>query len=150
MTFALVERGGKGRSHHMTDISAKTLRPVLEAQFGEASTKTKLMTDGEGQFRIIAPMFASHDAVDHGIGEYVRGEAHTNTIEGYFSILERGIVGTYYHVSPKHLKRYLAEFDFRYNERAVLGVNDAERAEKALSGAIGKRLTYQKPDEALA
>jgi hypothetical protein len=142
MAFALVERGGKVRSHHMTDISAKTLRPVLLAQLGEAAAKTKLMTDGEGQYRIIAPMFSSHDVVNHGIGEYVRGDAHTNTIEGYFSILKRGITGVYHHVSATHLKRYLAEFDFRYNERIALGVNDTQRAAKAVRGVVGKRLTY--------
>jgi hypothetical protein len=142
MAFALVERGGKVRSHHMANISAKKLRPVLEAQFGEAAYKTRLMTDGEGQYRIIAPMFKSHEAVNHGIGEYVRGDAHTNTIEGFFSILKRGIIGTYHHVSATHLKRYLAEFDFRYNERIALGVNDTERAAKAVAGVVGKRLTY--------
>ena len=142
MAFALVERGGKVRSHHLADISAKTLRPILDAQLGEAAAKTKFMTDGEGQYRIIAPMFASHQAVNHGIGEYVRGEAHTNTIEGYFSILKRGITGVYHHVSATHLKRYLAEFDFRYNERIALGVNDTERAAKAVAGVVGKRLTY--------
>jgi hypothetical protein len=73
--------------------------------------------------------------------EYVRGDAHTNTIEGYFSILKRGIVGTYHHVSPQHLKHYLGEFDFRYNERVALGVNDKARAEKAIKGIAGKRLT---------
>src|SRR6266542_3454241 len=80
------------------------------------------------------------------IGEYVRGGAHTNTIEGYFSILKRGINGVYHHVSQQHLKRYLAEFDFRYNERIALGVNDSERAEKVLRGTVGKRMTYQGTD----
>jgi len=80
-----------------------------------------------------------------GIEEYVRGDAYTNTVEGYFSILKRGITGVYHHVSQEHLKRYLAEFDFRYNERASLGVTDAERAAKAIKGAEGKRLTYQQP-----
>lgn len=150
MAFALVERGGKVRSHHLADISAKTLRPILDQQFGEFATKTKLMTDGEGQYRIIAPMFASHDVVNHGIGEYVRGEAHTNTIEGYFSILKRGVMGTYHHVSQQHLKRYLAEFDFRYNERSALGVSDTERALKAVRGTVGKRITYQGTDRAPA
>jgi hypothetical protein len=84
--------------------------------------------------------------VNHSILEYVRGDAHTNTIEGYFSILKRGITGVYHHVSPQHLKRYLAEFDFRYNEREALGVNDAERAKKAIEGVRGKRLTYRQPD----
>jgi hypothetical protein len=69
----------------------------------------------------------------------------TNTVEGYFSILKRGIIGTYHHVSPQHLKRYLAEFDFRYNERSALGVNDKERAARLLKGIVGKRLTYRRP-----
>ncbi len=127
VVFSLVEREGKVRSHHIPRVTAKTLRPILDAQLKDAA-KTKLMTDGEGQYRLVAPMFASHEAVNHGIGEYVRGEAHTNTVEGYFSILKRGIMGTYHHVSGKHLKRYLGEFDFRYNERTALNVTDAERA----------------------
>jgi hypothetical protein len=84
--------------------------------------------------------------VNHSIGEYVRGDAHTNTVEGYFSILKRGIIGTYHHVSQQHLKRYLAEFDFRHNERMALGVSDSERAAKALKGIVGKRLTYRRTD----
>jgi transposase-like protein len=95
MVFSLVERGGKVRSRHMTDISAKNLRGVLEEQLTDAA-KTRLMTDGEGQYRLVGPMFASHDVVNHTIGEYVRGDATTNTVEGYFSILKRGIVGTFH------------------------------------------------------
>lgn len=138
--FSLVERGGMVRSQHVPAVDAKTLRPIITAQLDKASY---LMTDGEGQYRILGPMFAKHEAVNHGIGEYVRGEAHTNTIEGYFSILKRGIVGTYHHVSQQHLKRYLGEFDFRYNTRASLGFNDVERTERAIRGIIGKRLTYR-------
>ena len=78
----------------------------------------------------------------------MRGDVHTNTIEGYFSILKRGIIGTYHHVSQQHLKRYLAEFDFRYNERSALGVNDSARAGKLLKGIVGKRLTYRRTNEA--
>jgi transposase-like protein len=141
--FSLVERGGTVRSHHVPAVDARTLRPVLQAQLDKASF---LMTDGEGQYRILGPMFAKHEAVNHGIGEYVRGEAHTNTVEGYFSILKRGIIGTYHHVSQQHLKRYLAEFDFRYNQRISLGVNDAARTERALRGIVGKRLTYRGTD----
>jgi hypothetical protein len=89
--------------------------------------------------------FARHEMVDHGIDEYVRGDAHSNTAEGYFAILKRGIIGTYHHISEAHLKRYLAEFDFRYSERAKLGVNDAERTTRAVRGAEGKRLTYRPP-----
>ena len=138
--FALVERGGKVRSQHVGGVSAATLRPILKAQVDAA---TALMTDDAGQYRHMGRDFARHEVVNHGILEYVRGDAHTNTIEGYFSVLKRGIVGTYHHVSPQHLKRYLAEFDFRHNERSGLGVNDTMRAERALKGIVGKRLTYQ-------
>ena len=142
IAFSLVERGGKVRSHHVPNVNAKTLRPITVAQ---VDRKSILMTDDAGQYRIIGPEFAGYDTVNHGANEYVRGDAHTNTIEGYFSILKRGITGTYHHVSQQHLKRYLAEFDFRYNERSARGVSDAERAEKALRGIEGKRLTYQQP-----
>lgn len=141
--FSLVERGGQVRSRHLPEVSAKTLRPILSEQLMDAN-KTTLMTDGEGQFRILVDMFKSHEAVNHGIGEYVRGDCHTNTIEGYFSILKRGITGTYHHVSPQHLKRYLGEFDYRYNERQGLDVNDALRMEKSIPGIVGKRLTYRR------
>jgi len=139
--FSLVERGGKVRSQRVPSVSAKTLRPILTAQIDAA---TSLMTDGAGQYRHLHKDFARHEMVNHEIDEYVRGDAHTNTIEGYFSILKRGIVGTYHHVSPQHLKRYLAEFDYRYNERQSLEVDDALRMEKSVSGIVGKRLTYRR------
>lgn len=151
MVFSLVERGGKVRSMHLPSVSAENLRPLLSAQLNAA--KTRLMTDGEGQYRILAPMFANHESVNHGAGEYVRGDAHTNTVEGYFSILKRGIIGTFHHVSPQHLQRYVQEFDFRYNNRETkqkidghwvkIGLNDIERANALLIGAKGKRLTYK-------
>jgi transposase-like protein len=136
--FALVERGGKVRSHHVPDVSAKTLRPILEAQI---KTDTRTMSDDGGAR--VGHDRPFHQSVNHSIGEYVRGDAHTNTIEGYFSIMKRGINGVYHHVSQQHLKRYLAEFDFRYNERSGLGVTDAERMAKSVKGIVGKRLTYQ-------
>lgn len=145
IAFALVERGGKVRSFHVPEVAAKTLRPILVSQI---SRKTSLMTDDAGQYRHMGEEFFRHEVVNHGINEYVRGDAHTNTIEGYFSILKRGIVGTYHHVSPQHLKRYLGEFDFRYNERASLGVDDKERTSNALLGIVGKRLTYRRTDQA--
>jgi transposase-like protein len=145
--FSLVERGGSVKSMHVTSVTAATLRPILVAQ---VDRKSVLMTDDAGQYRYMGREFFRHEAVNHGIEEYVRGEAHTNTIEGYFSILKRGIVGTYHHVSQQHLKRYLAEFDFRYNERAKLGVSDTERAEKALKGIVGKRLTYRRTGDGAA
>lgn len=138
--FSLVEREGKVRSFHVPNVSAKTLRPILHAQL---DTRTYVMTDEAGVYKPIVADFAGHGAVNHSIEEYVRGGFwHTNTVENYFSILKRGITGTYHHVSQAHLKRYLAEFDFRYNERSGLGVSDAERAAKALRGIEGKRLTY--------
>ena len=149
--FSLVERGGGVRSFHLPSVSAANLKPILQSQLNTA--KTRLMTDGEGQYRILAPMFASHEAVNHGAGEYVRGDVHTNTAEGYFSIFKRGIIGTFHHVSPQHLQRYATEFDFRYNHRETkvkidgkwekAGFNDSERTIAALKGIGGKRLTYR-------
>lgn len=140
IVFSLVERKGKVRSHHIPKVSASTLHPILKAH---VARQTAFMTDGDGQYRLVGPMFARHEAVNHGIGEYVRGDAHTNTVENYFSILKRGITGVYHHVSQEHLTLYLAEFDFRYSNRIALGVDDVERADRALIGAKGKRLTYQ-------
>jgi len=145
--LSLVERDGKVRSQHVPDVSAKTLRPILNAQIEKNSF---LVTDGEGQYRIIGPDFAKHETVNHSINEYVRGDVHTNTVEGYFSILKRGITGTYHHVSQAHLKRYLGEFDFRYNYREALGYDDLARTTQALKGIEGKRLTYGGPAAAKA
>jgi transposase-like protein len=141
--FSLVERGGKVRSHHIGDVSAKTLRPILESHI---KADAKVYSDDGGSR--VAREFPGHASVNHSIGEYVRGAVYTNTIEGYFSILKRGITGTYHHVSQQHLKRYLGEFDFRYNERSGLGVNDTERSAKAVVGAVGKRVTYQETNRA--
>lgn len=144
IAFSLVERGGQVRSYHVANVSSKTLREIIVTQISRAST---LMTDDAGQYRLIGPEFARHERVNHSIEEYVRGDCHTNTIEGYFSILKRGINGVYHHVSEAHLKRYLAEFDFRYNERSALGVSDGERADKVLKAISGKRLTYRRTNQ---
>ena len=101
------------------------------------------MTDEATHYLPIGKGFAEHSVVNHKAEEWVRGEAHTNTAEGYFSIFKRGMKGVYQHCSEKHLHRYLAEFDFRYNERAALGVNDESRAVKALAGIGGRRLLYR-------
>jgi transposase-like protein len=138
IAFALVERSGKVRSHHVPSVSAITLRPILKGQIDAA---TMVMSDDGGAR--LGREFAKSATVNHSIGEFVRGDAHTNTIEGYFSILKRGIDGVYHHVSAQHLKRYLAEFDFRYNTRMSLGVTDGERAALAMKGIEGKRLTYR-------
>lgn len=101
------------------------------------------MTDQANAYRGIGRQFASHESVDHGREEWVRGAAHTNTVEGFYSIFKRGMRGIYQHCSERHLHRYLAEFDFRYSNRIALGVDDVERTERAIRGIIGKRLTYR-------
>jgi transposase-like protein len=136
---SLVERGGKVRSHHVPVVTAKTLKPILVDAIAK---DTHFRTDESPVYYKIGEEFASHLTVNHSIKEYVRGDAYTNTVEGYFSIFKRGIYGVYHHISQEHLKRYLAEFDFRYNERTALGVTDTERTAKAIKGAVGKRLTY--------
>jgi transposase-like protein len=141
--MALVERGGRVASYHIPNVTAATLKPIIAEAL---STDSHFRTDESGVYWEIGEQFASHRTVVHSANEYVRGDAHTNTIEGYFSILKRGIYGVYQHVSEHHLKRYLAEFDFRYNERVALGVDDAERMRKALVGIVGKHLTYRRGD----
>jgi transposase-like protein len=141
----LVERGGRARSQKAENITAETLRTVV---FGTADTKSRLMTDELRAYRGIGRSFAGHDAVDHGAEEWARKladgmKAHVNTVEGFFSLLKRGIYGCYFHVSETHLHRYLAEFDFRYSNRIALGVDDAARTDRAIKGIKGKRLTYE-------
>ena len=101
------------------------------------------MTDEHQSYKEIGREFISHDSVNHSLDEYVRGSVHTNTVEGFNSIFKRGMKGVYQHCAEKHLHRYLSEFDFRYSNRVALGVNDGERADIAIRGAAGKRLTYR-------
>lgn len=138
VVLSLVERNGEVRSFHVPSVTAKTLKPFLKDNI---MPEAHLMTDDAGQYRLIGPDFAKHDVVTHSTGEYVNGESHTNTVEGFFSILKRGLIGTFHHVSAQHLQRYVTEFDFRYNHRKV---TDSERAESALKGITGKRLTYRR------
>jgi transposase-like protein len=139
--LSLVERNGEVRSFHVANVTANTLKPYLQAN---VIPEAHLMTDDAGQYRLIGPEFAYHDVVNHSQGEYARGQVHTNTAEGFFSILKRGIYGVYQHVSPCHLHRYTTEFDFRYNHRAKLGYDDSMRTTEALKGITGKRLTYRR------
>jgi transposase-like protein len=140
----LVERDGRARSFHVANVNSKTLRPIVMTTI---SRQSNLMSDGAPFYPKMGVEFASHSVVDHKAGEYVRGTAHSNTVENYFSILKRGIVGTFHNVSEAHLARYLAEFDFRYSNRAGLGVDDTQRTDEILRGIAGKRLTYRRPDE---
>jgi transposase-like protein len=137
---ALVERKGRVRTFHVPSVNADSLKTILD---GNIAQQSRLMTDGAGMYKKIGKGFASHEVVDHAAGEYVRGDVTTNTVEGFFGVLKMGIRGVYQHVSPEHLSRYLNEFEFRYNHRKALGVNDSERADDLLSGFVGKRLTYQ-------
>lgn len=139
---ALVEREGRVRSFHVANVTSATLRPVVVKH---ASRASYLMTDESPVYSKMGREFAGHGSVNHSIDEYVRGTFwHTNTVENYFSILKRGVIGTFHHVSEAHLSRYIAEFDFRYNSRSM---SDAERAVLALKGAEGKRLTYRRTDQ---
>jgi hypothetical protein len=106
------------------------------------------MTDEAGQYAHLGKYFTEHDFVRHSAGEYGRDDVHTNTVEGFYSVFKRGMKGVYQHCSEKHLHRYVAEFDFRYNERSALGVEDKERATKIVRGMQGKRLMYRRTNEA--
>ena len=139
--FTLVERNtGRARSFHVEEVNSNTLAPMVRENL---SREAHMMTDEASYYTLVGREFASHGVVRHNQGEYGRGKVHTNTIEGYFSIFKRGMKGVYQHCSKRHLHRYLSEFDFRYSERVALGVDDAERADRALRGIVGKRLTYR-------
>lgn len=140
IVHAIVERDGRVRAHVIPRVNGVTLRAVLDQHADRASA---LMTDTAGGYLHVGREFASHEMVDHGKDEYVRGAAYTNTVEGYFAILKRGLTGVYHGVSEAHLHRYLAEFSFRYSHRERLGVNDVARADKVLEGFKGRRLTYE-------
>lgn len=144
VVVSLVERGGEARSFHFANLHGNSIRALVVTNVDRAS---HLMTDMAHHYRPIGAEFAKHDAVLHTGGEYVRGAAHSNTIENFFSIFKRGVIGTYHHLSEQHLHRYTAEFDFRYNTRKI---SDAERTEEALKGARGKRLTYRQPSSIAA
>ena len=139
--LALVDRdSGKARSMVVNDLKTKIIAPLVRQNLAR---EARLMTDEAPYYTLIGREFTEHGVVHHFRGEYGRGDIHTNTIKGYFSIFKRGMKGVYQHCAKRHLHRYLAEFDFRYNQRTALGVEDEERAEKLLRGIIGKRLTYQ-------
>ncbi|MVF11858.1 IS1595 family transposase [Ketobacter sp. MCCC 1A13808] len=142
--LGLIDRDTKQvRTMVMNNITVADVAPVVRDNLDR---EAKLMTDKAGIYIKVGKEFAAHHSVDHGKGEYVRKgnkEIHTNTIENYFSVFKRGMKGTYQHCGHHHPNRYLAEFDFRYNNRAALEVSNVERAEKLLTSVIGKRLTYQ-------
>jgi len=143
--LTLVERNGKARSFHLASVTSKRIREVMVKH---ASRKSHLMTDGAQAYIRIGDEFAGHDRLDHSAEEYVRdGWKHSNTAESFFAILKRGVYGNFHSVSEAHLQRYLDEFDFRYNHRIALGVDDTARTDAALKGSSGKRLTYRPTNE---
>ncbi len=137
---SLVERGGSVRSFHPAQADGPTVAKIVSENIHR---ETRLHTDESRLYTRIGTEFAAHETVNHSSEEYVRGDVTTNTVEGYFSIFKRGMRGVYQHCSEKHLHRYLAEYDFRYNHRAALGIDDGERAALAIKSADGKRLTYR-------
>lgn len=145
--MALVERGGKARSVHLSKLTKAETSKILHENVARES---RLMTDEGRHYRGVGKDFAGHGTIHHTLGEYVNpadASIHTNTVEGYFSIFKRGMKGVYQPCKGKHLHRYLAEFDFRYNHRVALGIGDGDRAVKALEGVKGKRLTYRRVDQ---
>jgi hypothetical protein len=145
--LSLTERGGKIRSFK---IGGPTKGEILPNLFAHIHPDSTLHTDGAQVYKFTGAT-AKHESVDHS-EEYVRygkdGPVHTNTLEGFFSVFKRGMVGTYQHCGEQHLERYLAEFDFRQNNRAKLGIDDDARAVTALKGIVGKRLTYRRTSSA--
>jgi transposase-like protein len=142
---ALVERGGSIRSFHVASADGETVRKIVKENVARES---RLHTDESRLYHGAEEHFAAHETVRHSRKEYVRGDAHTNSAEGFFSIFKRGMRGIYQHCREKHLHRYLAEYDFRYNHRVKLGYDDLARTRAAVRGAEGKRLTYRQPDGA--
>ncbi len=139
VVVGLVERGGSVRTCRIPIAPKVAVTEIVKANVAKDA---KLFTDESRLYGEATGHFAEHSRVKHSAGEYARGEVHTTTIEGYFSIFQRGIKGVYQHCAEKHLHRYLAEFDFRYNHRVGLGFSDMERTFAAIRAAEGKRLTY--------
>jgi transposase-like protein len=139
---SLVERGGHVRSFHPANADGETVTKIVRENIDR---ETRLHTDESNLYHRVGQEFAAHETITHSAKEYARGDVTTNSVEGYFSIFKRGMRGIYQHCSEKHLHRYLAEYDFRFNHRVTLGFNDGERATLAVKNAVGKRLTYHGP-----
>jgi transposase-like protein len=142
--LALVERGGNVRTFHVPIADKDTVTSIVRENIARES---RLHTDESRLYVGSDEHFASHESVKHSAKEYVRGDVHTNSAEGYFSIFKRGMRGVYQHCKEKHLHRYLAEFDHRYNYRVALGYSDIDRTLAAIRGVAGKRLTYHQSHE---
>jgi len=143
--ISLVERGGRVRTFHVAVADKETVRRIVTENVARES---RLHTDESRLYFDAHEWIDSHETVKHSAREYARGDVHTKSAEGYFSIFKKGMRGVYQHCREKHVHRYLAEFDFRYNHRVRLGFNDMDRTLEAIRGAEGKRLTYQLPASA--
>lgn len=145
--LALIDRDtGKARTMVVDEVTAATVMPIVKANVAKEAV---VMTDESNIYRSVPRHFAAHGTTNHSAGQYVDYElpaVHSNTVEGYFSIFKRGMKGVYQHCSEAHLHRYLAEFEFRYNNREALGCNDRDRTVASLQGIVGKRLTYRRAD----
>ncbi len=139
---SLVERGSTVRSFHVPTADAENVAKIVN---DNVLRETRFHTDESRLYTRVGREFAAPKTVNHSAKEYARGDVTTNSVEGYSSILKRGMKGAYQHCAEKHLHRYLAEFDFRYNHRVALGYNDGERAELAVKAIVGKRLMYRLP-----
>lgn len=140
--LALVERGGKARTFHVAVADQAIVCQIVREN---VASESHVHTDESKLYSRPLMDVRRHKTVKHTANEYVRGDVNTNTVENYFSVFKRGMRGVYQHCSEKHLHRYLAEFDFRYNNRTALGVDDKSRAETLAAGIVGKRLTYRRP-----
>jgi transposase-like protein len=138
--LTLIERGGHARSFHVRDLKIEVVAPIVRENIAR---ETVLMTDEAQFYKRVGKEFSAHESVEHNAHEYVRDNVHVNTAESFFALFKRGMRGVYQHCGERHLHRYLAEFDFRYNNRTALGVEDTARAAAALRGIVGKRLTYR-------
>jgi transposase-like protein len=147
--LTMVERGGRSVSVKVEDLTQKTLKAII----GKTVVLDSILNTDEAQhYKALGKSFSDHKAVNHGNGEYSRRDGDqkttTNTVEGFFGIFKRGMIGVYHHCGEEHLQAYLNEFDFRYSNRSGLGIDDTERANRAIRGAAGKRLTYRSPRSA--
>lgn len=145
--IALVERGGQARVFHVAEANQKTVSKII---LENVDPRSRLQTDESRLYPKVGKEFASHETVNHSAKEYARGDVTTNNAEGFFGVFKKGMTGVYQHCAEKHLHRYVGEFEFRFNHRVKLGWSDKARADAALVGAEGKRLTYRRTDGAAA
>ena len=145
--LALIERGGSVRTFHVAEANRVTVEKIVRENIHPLS---RLHTDESRLYPQVGKQFAAHETVKHSAGEYVRGDVHTNSAEGFFGVFKKGMTGVYQHCAEKHLHRYLSEYEFRHNTRTKLGFTDAMRAQRAIEGAEGKRLTYRRTNGATA